>query len=487
MKTALELTQAQMKDALDRIEGIVQLAVSEERAETPEELATVTALRSDYDTLDEKMVVLEADQARRERFEKIDVTIAVRGDKGAPGGGSTTTENLSDVLVRNERGEIVTVRREPLTYEYGNSEANYYVDLYQYEGRDDFGIRTDPGAVERMESHIKEMWSVAKERATLSSNLGAIVTPQYLLDLYAAGLYNGRVSAMMCARYPLPAVGTSFTIPRITTKANTGIQAVQNTDVTESSPAVTDLVLGMSTVAGFVDMSMQAIDRGVMVESLVSNEVLGAYNEDANHQVLYGNGAATQQRGIFSYIGGAYTADATEYADATPTVIEFWQHLVLLAARVSSQRKLAADIMIMSPLTWGIMYSAIDADNRPLFQWLLGTSVNVVGVGDPGMANVAMPTAVGVIAGVPVVTDPALVDTFTDTAATGGTQKRVLVAHRGDMLLLENSMGPVSATYRATEAKKLTNTLVVYGYMSFTCERYNQGVAYQYGTGMALA
>ena len=470
----LELKKRKRLEASKGIQTITDAAADEERELTDAEETLCTEFRSQVDALEPQIEVLEKDA---ESAKTSQLPAEQRSHPAGPEGGADDPDMIT-VEKRSAAG-TVKVTRETLMYER-KGPNNFWTDLFHYQAHKDRNrhFRSSQDAIDRIERHIEE----SEERATLTSNLSGLVVPQYLTEMTAPSLYNGRVSAMACARYPMPADGESLTIPRFTTKANTGVQNPQGTDVQASSPATTSLTLGVTTVAGSIEVSRQSIDRGTMVASFLENELMGAYAEDINNQVLYGSGADTQQKGMLTAGGGA-TFD--NYTLAAPTLVAIWQRIIRNLGLVGANRKRAADIIITSPLLWSKLYAALDGDNRPLFQWLLNTSQNVMGVGDPAMADVLMPTPVGEIAGIPVLTDPAITDTFTQAdASTAGTQSRVITARREDMIAFENAEGPAVATYEQTEAKKLLYTLVVYGYFTYTNERYSQGVRVIKGTGM---
>ena len=212
-----------------------------------------------------------------------------------------------------------------------------------------------------------------------------------------------------------------------------------------------------------------------------------AYNQELNRQILYGTGYSDdEQKGILAVASGT----DVNYTETTPTLIKMWQQIILQLGIFGSTRKLPADIIEMSPTLWSKFMSAVDADNRPLFQNQLGTARNVMGIGDPAMADIRLPMSVGQIMGVDVTVDPQLTDTFAagrTGAATGGTQTRVIVARRADQLLMESGDGPMTVTYEATEIKKLLTTLVVYGYVAMTIGRYPEGTRIIRGTGTVIA
>jgi hypothetical protein len=85
---------------------------------------------------------------------------------------------------------------------------------------------------------------------------------QYLSELFAEFARAGRPLANLCSAVPPPETGMEVDIPRITTASTTQIQtaeggAIGNTDIDD-----TLLRAPVRTVAGYVDLSRQAIERG---------------------------------------------------------------------------------------------------------------------------------------------------------------------------------------------------------------------------------
>ena len=393
---------------------------------------------------------------------------------------------------QGERSNKVTRVKHPDVYHPDNraQDISFFRDLYRYSNMADVTVRTQPGftdSINRINAHHeKALEEMPQERAVLTSNLAGIVPPQYLLELTAPGLYDGRMTANLMARYPLPALGEEFNIPRFTTRASAGVQTTQNTAVTESSPAVTNTKFNLSTIASYSEISRQSLDRGFMVDSLISNEMMSAYNLDLNEEILYGPNDGTDnltnQRGILleNSLG-----TRVAYTEGSPTLIKLWQTIGLQLGALSARRKMRANAIIMSPELWAKFTSSVDGDNRPLFQNLVQTATNVAGLGDPQMAIPGPIAAVGEMHAVPVFTDDQITNTFNnnDKAQTGGAETRIVLARREDMLIMESGQGPMTASYDATAATKLMNTLVVYGYVASTIGRYPEGTAIIRGTG----
>ena len=266
--TYLEMLKAKIAERLGLIEGVTNTAATENRDVSEAEDATVIEARSEIDALQAKLDVAAADIERRDKLNAVKLPAGTTPPDPSTGDAATKV----DVLVRDKTGAIVTIRREPFTYEMGNGHS-FFGDTYQFMNRGAIEVRSQAGAIERVEAHIREMNAVMTEdRATLTAGLNGIVPPQYIQELVAAGLYNGRVVSGHMARYPLPASGTVFHIPRVGTtaaKAGKSAKQVEGAAVQEATVGAVDETFQMTTIAAFDDMSRQALDRGVIVDSLV--------------------------------------------------------------------------------------------------------------------------------------------------------------------------------------------------------------------------
>ena len=481
----------QVNDLEERLARMEGTAKDENRSLTAAEEAVVSDIREQISERQEQMEVYARDEARKQRTQQLNRALATVYEPGSPtvtaGGGSLR----GDGKEIEHRGRVTNVKiAKVYTPDDAAKGVSFYRDLYRYCNMHDATVRTSQGfdqSIERIVRHQEQaIDEMPQQRAVLTSNLAGIVPPQYLLELTAPGLYDGRQTANLMNRYPLPELGEEFNIPRFTTKAQAGTQAAQNTKVQEASPAATNGKFNLSTIAAFGEISRQSIDRGFMVDSLISNEMLMAYNQQLNTELLYGgnNGTdhLTSQRALLLANG---LGTKIEYTEASPTLVKLWQKLGLQLGALSEARKMRANAIIMSPTLWAKFTTAVDSDNRPLFQQLIQTATNVMGIGDPQMASDGAITSVGTMHAVPVFTDDHITDTFKadNSAQTGGAESRIVLARREDMLLMESGQGPMTASYDATAATNLMTTLVVYGYIASTVGRYPEGVQIIGGTG----
>lgn len=94
-----------------------------------------------------------------------------------------------------------------------------------------------------------------------------------------------------------------FQVPRVTTSTLTAVQATEGGAIGNQDPHDTLLAVPVCTIAGYVDLSRQALERGVMVESLVFSDLSADYNAKLDAQVLNGTGANGQHQGMLGVSG----------------------------------------------------------------------------------------------------------------------------------------------------------------------------------------
>jgi len=69
----------------------------------------------------------------------------------------------------------------------------------------------------------------------------------------------------------------TFQIPRLTTSTAAAVQATEGGAIGNQDPDDTLLAVNVCTIAGYVDVSRQALERGVLVEDLVFSDLAADY------------------------------------------------------------------------------------------------------------------------------------------------------------------------------------------------------------------
>lgn len=386
-------------------------------------------------------------------------------------------EKLSNLQARSEPAaklpaydEVARVGNEPRTYsrETAREGRSFFSDAWGFE-------RGNMDARNRVERHLTEV-KVNKEiseRAVNSGTFGGLVVPQYLVDQAALTLRNGRPLANVVSRHQLPDQGMNLVIPRGTTGSSAAVQATENTAVSNTDEAWTDLTVPVRTISGQADISRQALERGSGVDQLIYNDLTRAYMAQVGTQVISGTGASGQVLGILNTAGiGAMTAFG---APVSPTNL----NSKIAGANVavwSAGQGIAADVLVMHPRRWGWLSGQVDTTGRPLVQANPNIAFNTSAQGSAtGEALGDSPTPfVGVhSSGLPVLLDlniPTNVGTLTEDV--------ILALDSDELHLWEDGDGmPRQLSFEQTTGGSLTTKLVVYGYIAFTAGRYPAAVA----------
>ena len=362
-----------------------------------------------------------------------------------------------------EQGVGVQVR-EARTYSAENAHVrSFFADAFRAENRSDFQAR------ERLERHMVEVRAEGEMTARAQTTGGAagLVVPQYLVDMVAPIVRAGRPIANTVMGLSLPAEGMSIIIPRGTTGASVASQATENTSVSNTDEAWTNLTVPIVTIAGQQDVSRQLLERGAGIDSLVYADLAQAYMTELDRQVVVGTGTSGQMLGMLNTAG---INQATAFG-AAATVPTFYSKTAGQINAVETTRFLAPTIVWLHPRRWNWLIAQLDSQNRPLVVPTENGPVNAIGVSSEPI-DVPSTTPVGRGFGLPFVTDANI-----PTSVGTGPEDQVIVARREDLLLWEDGDGmPRELRFEQTLGNQLTTKLVVYGYAAFTAGRYPTAV-----------
>jgi hypothetical protein len=287
-------------------------------------------------------------------------------------------------------------------------------------------------------------------------------------------LRNGRPTVAVCRKLPLPAQGTSFLIPRGTTGAAVASQATENTAVQSTDEVWANVTVPVVTIAGQQDVSRQSLERGTPgIDQIIYADIVGAYAQELDRQVLNGTGASGQMLGILQTSG---INTSTGYG-AAPTAALFALKVAGQVTAVSSAGTiLTPRVVIMHPRRWGWLQSLTDTTGRPL---AVATAVNpfnalavVTAAGEQSAGydpTTASAQFVGMLAnGLPVVTDA----NMPINVGTNVEDMVVVMDNAQALLWLEGDGMPKQLRFEQTLGANLSVKIVCYSYAAFTAGRY---------------
>lgn len=446
MLKALKAQRAAIKAEL---EALVTAAEGESRGLSADENTIFDTRMADMKALDERIAELTEAETREA------LASAHRVETAAP-----AVTHAGD-----------GVRSEPNPVYRKDGDASYFADMFRAraEGNEEARSRL----VRSQETRAGDMVSVTATQG------GVFAPPAWLVQDYVTLARPHRVTADLTQKDTLPRGVSSINLPKVSTGSGAGVQATQNSALTDTAMTTTSVSTGITLIAGKQIVSRQLIDQsGIPFDRIILQDLAADYAKQLDIQVLTGSGASGQLRGL----AGAgttitYTTAAPKVVDATTNANSFYSALVRAVNSVSSNRYLPANAVIMNPQRWAWILEAVDSTGRPIVA-PQGASFN------PIATTETFPVAegqVGNLLGLPVYLDPNIPQTM--NSATN--QDAVFVIRRDDIWLYESELE--TASFDATYADNASILFRVLGYSALIPDRYAASTSVILGTGLVTA
>lgn len=289
----------------------------------------------------------------------------------------------------------------------------------------------------RAERVIREMRR-AETRATtsISSSLGAFVTPQYLTELFPVFRSADRNFTNQCRSVPLPPVGLTVYVPSFTAVASAGKQVAETggaSGVSTGSPTGADENIQVVTETGSITISQQLFDRGGFAGAG------GGFDQIAIAQINSQLDAA-----VDSYVLTRALATAGTVTESTTATI------TLLFTNLSAAREKLTDtagvrlapthVFTTSDLA-GWITKQVDTQKRPIFLPTPGALVEAADRPEwSGWLGICLPGALRWFAD--------------DNIPVKGSNTRIIVARPSEMLVWEGE--PLTFAYPETLGQNLS-------------------------------
>lgn len=436
---AAALTERSAAD--EAVQAILAAAETEGRADlTDDETAEFDAKRDELRQIDAKLAEL-----RQREADLVDLEASrAAADETRKALGVETT--------------AVKVKSEERTYRPGG-EHDFVVDAFRAQFENNYEAR------ERVERARSEAMS---EYRSTTGVFGGLVVPQYLTNQHADVLRAGRPFLNAVSSLALPADGMTITIPRGTTGTSVAAQETQNTAVSNTTYAVTDLTVPVRTYSGQQVVSRQSLERGTNVGEILLADLVSAYATRLDTDALSAPGTTGRHFGVLN------TTSVQTVAWTGTTGASLVSALHNAIGRVNANRLAAPDLIVMHPRRWAWLCAQSDSSGRPLVEITPYSGDNVVAAGAAAGVN-----AVGSVAGVPVISDanmPVNLGASTD-------EDRIIVTRRADNILMEQAGSPLGFRFEEVLGSSLSVNMVVYGYSAFTAGRYPAATCVLQGTG----
>lgn len=453
--------------------------------EIRKKIADAIAKRDEHQReLDELLEGVEArgdgdmNDDEKAKFAELRTAIVAIDDETLPPLQERETE-LADVEKRRTAAAAIPRPANPAPVKVTAEARTYTPDAERREGvsfvRDvvaaTFG--GDFSARGRLERHMQEERverGGIEQRDVGTGAFTGLVVPQYLTDLVAPKARAARPFADICRKHPLPAVGMTVNISRITTGTAVAVQATENTAVQETNADDTLLTVDVRTIAGQQDVSRQAIDRGVGIDEILVADLVAAYHAELDRGIMHDDGTSGTHLGLINVSGNITVA----YTDASPTAAELYPKMADIIQQIQAGVFAGVTHFVMHPRRWWWIAKELGS-TFPLLQ--------IPGSGDRA-GNVGG-TDYRVQGGRDIFGVPVVLDGNIATNLGAGTNEDTIFAVTADEChLWEDPNAPLFMRAEQTGAANLTVKLVVYGYSAFTAGRYPTANGDISGTGL---
>ena len=427
----------------DLIEATLNRAHEEARDVTDIEVANIQALTLEIQKLDERIEQVTDLEVRKVKAAELAAT--VDGDK-VETRSAAPTRVISEEPTYHERAGHDFLA-DAMAAEFGGS----------YEARD---------RIQRYQNEVR-----LEKRDSGTANFSGLVVPQYLVNQFAPLRRAGRPTADISVNAPLPGVGMTVNLGRLTTGI-TSYAATEGTAVTESDPDDTLLTVNVRTVQSMWDLSKQASLRGVGVEDQLLGDGIRSYHSLLDAQVLNGDGSAPNHRGILNTSG----INGVTYTDGNPTWAEFFPKLVEAVTAISSNFYGSATHIVAHPSLIGCWLRALDTTNRPIFGPTAGNPFNAAATFDrPDYMGGGLQ-----ILGIPVVADA----NMPTNLGVGTNQTAVIVGDfRESYLWEDNSGNPLFVRFEEPSGTNAIRT-ILFGFSAYSAGKYPTAFSAITGTGL---
>jgi len=362
--------------------------------------------------------------------------------------------------------QVARVGQEERTYHRGNTRGG---GLFLRDVVKQFLYR-DMESEMRLSRHMQEE-RVERgqylERAAGTGAFAGLTVPQYLTEMYAPAVAVMRPFADICTKHELPESGMTVNISRITTATSVGLQATENTAVSETNIDDTLLTENVQTAAGQQTLSRQAIERGTGVEDITMGDLYRRYATTLDNTLI--NQAVTGLMAVSS---------VQTYTTGAPTTPLLYGQMVQGASSIEGVLLGfgVPDFVVMHSRRW---YSMLDAVG-PNWPMIDGAGADTMALGTSNNTRYGAGVRGTLKNGLGVCVDNNIA---TNTGA-GTNQDTVFVVPHDECHLWEDPNAPVFLRAEQAAVANLGVLLVLYGYFAYTFRRFTNATVGIAGTGL---
>lgn len=387
-----------------------------------------------------------------------------------------------DERVQKVLNTTTTEVREPMTYVRADVYNSYLLDVARMQTGN-----ADDEVKERLRRHAIDVKDNPELRAKAAAFSGLeardlsrvdgaggySVPPLWLVNQFIELARPGRAYANLVPNQVLPAKTNSINIPKVQSGTSTAIQTADNATISDTDLADTFINANVTTIAGQQGIAIQVLDQSpIAFDELVFRDLAADYAQRLDLQVIAGTGSGNQVTGVRN-TSGITTITATNPGTAQANLNLVYAKIADAINRIHTQRFMEPSVIVMHPRRWAWFTAAVDSTGRPFVVPVADMAFNPVGV----FGGVVSQRVVGMMQGLPVVTDP-------NMPTTVNTNQDVIHVLRAQDLVLFES-GVRARALQETKAQNLTVLLQIYGYLAFTAARYAQSVVEITGSSLA--
>lgn len=451
LRRAIEAYNAavgRMNEVVDLIEGLADDAADDAVATLDASFDTATA---EVDRCKAEKDRLERVQRARENSPAVEIPAPVEDEQDAPviharAKGSTKEEPT----YRPDRIAETSFFRDILSAKSGNVEARDRLDRNREEA---IGAYLDKTGID-----YRDMSN--------TSTAGAEFVPTiYLNDLWVSPAIAKRPFADALQKYPLPATGTTLSIPHLSSGVTVAARSDAGT-VSETDGVTASITHGVNEIAGQVDIGRVAVFRSEPgLDAVIGATLVRRYHAYLDTQCLSGTGTAPQHMGIRA----VSSAGTVTHTQTTPTQATTISKLYEAIAGIATNRiENEADMLVMHPRRADWLASGVSTSTT-LFQQ--GSLFQTVGSQDGGFIET--------FAGSRVIRDVNVGTTY--GAATNEDEIYVLAS--SDLYLAEGPL--LSRVFEDVGSGTGVIRYQVFAYSAAITKRYPKSIVIISGTGLA--
>lgn len=359
---------------------------------------------------------------------------------------------------------------EAATYDPRDTSRSWFADLYGARNRG------DSKAVERLQRNNRQFEVHAEERGLAFGDAEQrtafastdFYPPIWMSDLWTSTKRQRRVAAQLCQSLPLAPSGNTIEVPAYVAPTDAvGVQTADGQTVTSNAGSSAQITAPVSTIAGYLDIPRQMVERGLPgLDIVIFADLTKDYHRKIDYLVLYGTGSS----GAFQGVTLNPNIGSITYSSGAPTAASLTLKLADALQRIQTSVFEGADGIIMHPRRFGAMIGMTDTAGRPLMVVSGQGPFNALAVLNSqsppfGQADAEETTVrpSGWLLGVPCYVDA----NITTTTGVGTNEDQIVVGSWENSTLFEPVGGPSSYTFEGVASDKVNLRLQIVGYASY--------------------